>query len=156
MLMIRMPLLAMLALTMTLSACGGFRQSKLNPFNWFGRSQAVAVVPLVSGDKAADPRPLVQQVVSMSVDPVPEGVIVRATGLPPTQGYWKGELVALPLDDKGRQVFEFRLAPPPEPTRVSTEFSREVTVGAFVSNLKLSSINEIVVQGETNARSSRR
>ncbi len=152
----RLPLLATLMLTLTLSACGGLRESRLNPLNWFGRSQAAAPVALVSSVDQADPRPLVQQVVSMSVEPMPGGAIVRATGLPPTQGHWSGELVARDVDDQGRLIYDFRLVPPPIAARVSTEFSRQVTVADFVSTQKLEEIRQIIVQGELNARSSGR
>ena len=152
----RPPFLAVLTLMLTLQACGGFRESRLNPFNWFGRSQPIAAVALVEPGESTDPRPLVAQVLSMSVEPLPGGAIIKATGLPPTQGHWAGELIALPVDENGRLVFEFRLAPPPGATRVSSEFSREVTVGTYLSDLKLSEVSEIVVQGQLNARSSRR
>jgi hypothetical protein len=154
--MTKLPLLVVLTLTLTLAACGSIRESRLNPFNWFGRSQAAAPATLAQPGAAVDTTPLVAQVVSMSVEPLAGGAIVRATGLSPTQGYWAGELVPRPLDENGRLVFDFRLAPPPEPKRVSTEFSRQVSVAAYLSDIKLSEINEIVVQGQLNARSSAR
>jgi hypothetical protein len=152
----RLPLLATLMLMLALSACGGLRESRLNPFNWFGRSQPIAPVTLITSVEQADPRPLVQQVLTMSVEPMQGGVIVRATGVPPTQGWWSGELVARDLDEQGRLIYDFRIVPPPTATRVSTQFSREVTVADFISNQKLEEISQIIVQGELNARSSGR
>lgn len=144
-----------LSATLVLSACGAMRESRLNPFNWFGRAQPVQTVA-VSQTVDEDPRPLVDQVLSLSVEPMQGGAIVRATGLPPTQGWWDGELVAGEVDENGRLVYEFRLTPPLEQTRVSTQRSREVTVAAFLSTFKLESISQIVVQGSNNALSSRR
>lgn len=152
----KLPLMAALTLTLAVSACGGIRESRLNPLNWFGRSQAVAPAALMSSVDQADPRPLVEQVVSLSVEPMPGGAIVRATGLPPTQGYWRGELVARDIDEQGRLIYDFRIVPPPTPTRVSTPFSREVTVADFLSNQKLEEITQISVQGQINARSAAR
>ncbi|MBL4928644.1 hypothetical protein [Fuscibacter oryzae] len=149
--------LALIAAT-SLSACG-FGQSRLNPLNWFGRSKEVpvAAAPEVVGKAAVDDgRQLVQSVLSMTVEPNPGGAIITATGLPPSQGWWKAELVALPVDDKGVLVLEFRVAQPPEPWPAGTQWSREITAGYSLSNIKLQNISEIVVQGETNARASRR
>ena len=39
-------LTALLTLTLILAGCGGFRDSKLNPFNWFGRSEETEKVAL--------------------------------------------------------------------------------------------------------------
>jgi hypothetical protein len=143
-----------LLLCLSLAACGGMRDSRLNPFNWFGRSAEVEQVAMPEAPK--DPRGLVQQVISLNVEEVPGGAIVRATGLPPTQGYWEAELVALPVDETGRLVLEFRVFPPIETMRAGTQPSREVVVALYLSNYKLEAIREIVVQGSANARSARR
>lgn len=144
-----------LTLTLALAGCGGFRDSRLNPFNWFGRSAPAEKVE-VAADPAADPRPLVEVVTDMQVDAFPGGAIVRATGLTPTQGWWAAELVELPIDEDGVLVLEFRLLPPIENTDVNTPQSRTVTVGTSFSEVKLSRISRIVVQGKTNARASQR
>ena len=145
---------ALLCLCLVLAACGGFRDSKLNPFNWFGRSEEVEKVALPVAP--ADQRGLVQQVISLQVEEVPSGAIVRATGLPPTQGYWEAELVAQPVDENGRLVLEFRIFPPIKTMPAGTQPSREVVVATYLSAYKLASIREIVVQGATNARAARR
>lgn len=144
-----------LTLTLVLAGCGGFRDSRLNPFNWFGRS-APAEKVVVTTDPAADPRPLIEVVTDMQVDPFPGGAIVRATGLTPTQGWWQAELVELPIDAEGVLVLEFRLLPPITPTDVNTPQSRTVTAGTSFSEIKLAKISRIVVQGKTNARASAR
>lgn len=143
--------IAVIALT-ALSACGGFG-GKLNPLNWFKRSAPAAVV---TSDAPADKRPLVQDVLSMQIESYPGGAIVRATGLPPTQGYWDAELVAQPLDDKGTLVLEFHVFPPITTKGVVNQQSREITVAYNLSNIKLQGVNQIVVQGASNARASRR
>ena len=137
-----------------LAGCGGFADSGLNPANWFGNSAPSETIVLPA--ERGDPRPLVDAVLTMKVEPVPGGAIVRATGQTPTQGWWAAELVPMPLDENGTLVYEFRLVPPMTATEVSTPRSREVEVAIYISDFKLESVREIVVQGSGNARSARR
>lgn len=146
----------LLAAALTLSACSGFRDSRLNPRNWFGRSQPQETV--AAETIPADPRSLVDQVTEMSIERMAGGAIVRAAGLPPTQGWWNAELVA---ENDGRAVdgvmtYRFVIAPPTGPRRVSTPQSREVTAAVFLSDIGLADVSRIVVQGERNARTARR
>lgn len=138
------------------ASCGRIRESRLNPFNWFGGSRRRERVADTRPVEVQDPRLLVAQVVSLNVDPYSSGAIVRAKGIPPTQGWWEAELVARPLDENGVQVYDFRVFPPVTDTDPGTPQSREITVAVSISNVKLDQITEIVVQGETNALSSRR
>ena len=149
----RLPLLAALTAVMLLTACGGFRESRLNPRNWFGRSEPV---DRVLAEAPADPRPMIDQVLMMVVEPYPGGAIVRATGLPPTQGYWDAALEPLPMDENGVLVYEFRIFPPIVPRRAGTQPSREITAAASLSDIALQGVTQIVVQGAQNARASRR
>ena len=143
-----------LSLCLMLAGCGGFRDSRLNPFNWFGKSQPRETIVLP--DKAADPRPLVDAVLTLAVEQIPGGAIIRATGQTPSQGWWKADLVAQPITEDGVLVFEFRLFPPITQTDVNTPRSREVTVATYLSDIKLDAVREIVVQGASNARTARR
>lgn len=156
-------LLAALAAVSLVSACGGVGSSSLNPFNWGkGRQQAS---PDTLEPKGGYPSqnlpeiPQVAQVLSLKIDRNPGGVIVRATGLPPTQGYWDGQLKATndgEPDKNGVLTFQFLLVPPPVPSAVSTKASREVTVATYVDNYKLRSVRRIVVEGANNSLSARR
>lgn len=146
--------LLLVTLCVALSGCGGMRQSKLNPFNWFGKSEPRETIVLP--DEKTDPRPLVETVLTLTVEPIPGGAIVRARGLTPTQGWWDAELVPLPLSEDGVLVYEFRLVPPLNPTDVNTQRSREIDVAIYMSDYKLEAVREIVVQGATNARVARR
>lgn len=140
-----------LAVALLLAACG---ESRLNPFNWFGGSteeDTVAVVEVVT-----DPRPLVAEVTALTIDRTPTGAIVRARGLPPTQGWWAAELVPVETEDPADVVYEFRVVPPPAATPVSTPRSREIVVAAFIPNLQLAQVRRITVRGQNSARTSGR
>ena len=137
-----------------LSACAGVRDSKVNPFNWFKKSRPEPVMAMPVAP--VDDRMLVENVLSLAVEPFPGCAIIRATGLPPTQGYWDAELVAQPVDENGKLVLEFRIFPPVTPAGVVNQQSREVVAGLRLSNIKLDGVRQIVVQGASNARSSSR
>lgn len=147
-------IIAILVLATGLAGCGGFRESRLNPLNWFRPAEQAFVGELYV--RPEDPRALVAEVTDLTVEPHATGAIIRATGLPPSQGYWEAELVALPLDAEGRLVFEFRIFPPPAPLPAGTPRSREITVATSLSTRRLEGVSAIVVQGASNALSSRR
>jgi hypothetical protein len=149
----RLTLSAALAALILLSACGGFGQSKMNPLNWFKRG---APEELVFVQRPKDPRALIGQVSVLKVEPFPGGAIVRATGVPSSQGWWDAELVKVETDDDGVILYEFRIFPPPAPRPAGTPYSRQVTVAASLSSIALEGITKIVVQGEANALSSKR
>ncbi len=152
--LMRLSIIAVLVLATALSGCARLKESRFNPLNWFGNARTAAVTDLYVLPE--DPRALVAQVTALKVEPYPGGAIVRATGVPPTQGYWEAELVAQPLDDQGRLVFEFRVFPPVVPAAAGTPYSRQITVAAALSTIRLQGVNAIVVQGAGNALSSGR
>ncbi len=143
-----------LGLAVAVAGCGKVRQSRLNPFNWFRKSKPRETIVLPGAE--TDPRPLVDTVLSMAVEPIPGGAVVRARGVTPTQGWWDAELVKRDVEEPGVLVYEFRLQPPAEPTDVNTQQSREIDVAIYLSDVKLDGVHEIVVQGAKNARSARR
>lgn len=155
----RTALLTLAALPVGLSACARLRESRLNPLNWFGGSRRRRTRSEATAAETADGRQLVREVTEMVVEQVPGGAIVRATGLPPTQGWWKAELKSDTRgrpDENGVVTYRFLVYQPLTQTRVSTPQSRELTAAVFLSDIRLEAISEIVVQGETNSRASRR
>lgn len=157
----RTPTAAVLAALLILTACGGLRDSRLNPLNWFGRSTAGATTLAPEGGYAAargDFRVPVREVTKLTVERIQGGALLTVVGLPPTQGWWDAELVPenreRPVD--GVLTYRFLVAEPRVVSRVSTQPSREVTAGRFISDFKLEEVRSIVVLGETNSRSSRR
>lgn len=147
------PTLALSAL-LALAACSNWSESNVNPSNWFDGRQADALVP-VATELPGDPRPFVEEVLSMQIESYPGGVIVRATGLPPTQGYWDAELVPQVPDEKGRLVLEFHVQTPTLAYPANTRQSREITVAYTISTIKLEGVTSIEVRGRSNSKSSR-
>ena len=149
------PLLVTLSLVVGLGGCGAIRESRLNPFNWFGRSAPVEQV-LIAGETAVDPRALVDEVLSLDIEAFPGGASLRAEGRTPVQGYWAAELVARLIEKDGVLVYDFRILPPINTTDVNTPQSRQVAVAVSLSDIKLDGISQIIVQGARNARAVRR
>lgn len=140
-------------LGLTLAGCG-FGKSRLNPVNWFGKSRQGEQVATYTAP--ADPRGLIDTVTTLKVEPYRGGAIVRATGLPPTQGFWDAELTLLPNDGSSQMVYEFRIAPPKTTTPSGTTTSREVTVATSITDFNLDGISAIEVRGAQNALKARR
>lgn len=148
------PLLALLAVSI-LASCGSIRDSRMNPFNWFGASREESRLGPTA--REIDNRLLVAQVTAMAIERTSTGAILRAEGLTPTQGWWDAEL--LPETQRpvnGVMTYRFVVAAPRETTRVSTPQSRSVSVAVALSVAQLEEISQIVVQGAQNSRSVRR
>lgn len=173
-----------LAAAGALAGCGGFRDSRANPRNWFSgrrarRSQEAAasadepVNPLIpkrgedeeggifSGRRRRD-APYegtpVAVVSAFELKPVSGGGLVAVEGLTLRQGAYDVRLI--PEDPDGQPVggvlrYELR-AVQPEDTPQGPERTREVLAAAFVSNKVLESTNEIRVRGAQNERVIRR
>ncbi len=131
----------LMAICAAVSACGGGR---------FGGAASRATAP------AADPRPLIETVESADIVPTQSGVVLRATGIAPVQGYWEGALVREEMGDPSVLAFAFRAAQPTGPTRISTQRSREITVARTLSPSDLAGIREIRVVGAATGRVIRR
>ncbi|MBR9649688.1 hypothetical protein [Thalassovita aquimarina] len=150
-----------------LSGCGN---SRLNPKNWFGRSQpapvanAADVNPLIPARRsrllARDTSyqgQLVGEIRDLTIERVPGGAMARVTGLADRQGPYEVRL--MPMND-GQPVggvlsFELRaLGSPRNP--VGPEASRLLTAAVFLTDQELAGVREIKVLGARNARSSRR
>lgn len=148
-------LVIVVAGALALSGCARVGESRLNPFNWFGGGSEEERV--VTVQEVSDPRPLVAEVTTLVVERTPSGAIIRATGLPPQQGWYSGALV--PETDgpvNGVLAYRFRAFPPREATRVSTRQSRELSVAVSVSTVMLADTRLIQVIGARNVRSVRR
>ena len=145
------------ALLAVLAGCGAV--SSLNPLGWFGRGERVeTLTPLEPAAAVVDNRPLMESLVSLRIEQTPGGAIVWATGLPPTQGWWAGELVSETDGEpvNGVLAYSFRAVPPLGPTRFSTPRSREIVVGRVLSRQDLAGVSAIQVRAARNALAARR
>lgn len=144
-----------MAVVVILGACSTVRESRVNPLNWFGPSQPVAA-PLVEA-KPVDldgGRILVADVTELHVERATGGMIIRAKGVPPSQGWYKAQLVEESREG-GELTFRFVLQPPEAGSRQGTPASREITVATFVNDFKLQGIQTVTVRGAGSGRSVR-
>ncbi|MEP3345884.1 MAG: hypothetical protein ABJN34_02110 [Litoreibacter sp.] len=144
-------ILAILAMSLTVTACGRIRDSRANPFNWFGRDRA-ETVEVTDEAFLRDPRPFVAQVISLEIKQTPEGAIIQAVGLPPVQGYWNAELLEVDVDDLSTLTYEFRVSPPKVRTAQGPQRSREILVAEAVATTRLNKVRTITVIGQGNRR----
>ena len=143
--------------SLALSACSRVQESRLNPFNWFGKSESSAstLAPKEGySSSVIDNRALVEQVSGLEATPTQGGALIVARGLPATQGWWDAELVA--ADESGAVdgvlTYTFRVAEPRKPRPAAPASSREVTAAVFLSPQKLQGVRQIVVIGASNSR----
>ena len=151
----RKAVLAGLAAVMVVTGCASVRDSRFNPFNWFGRSKEERAVAQVAATLDGG-RVQVAQVTELFVEPTTGGAIVRAKGVPPTQGWYRAELIREETATEGEAVFRFVVKQPQGVAPQGTPFSREVTVATFLNDFALEGIRTITVTGAQNARSTRR
>ena len=169
----RLILLGLVA-TMTLTACGTVRESRLNPFNWFGGSREAPAQPVQSDNplipqrtgflgsrREADiytgvPVEVIRDVV---VERVPGGAIVRATGVSRFQNIYDIRLTPanedeVPVDG----VLDYRLEAriPERPIAGGSENLRSVIVARSLTDQQLEGVRQIRVSGTQNAQVSRR
>ena len=172
----RKTLLALMASTLLVSACGMVRDSRVNPLNWFGRAEPAAVsaseaeanplIPTRRGlfarirEPEADyeGRPF-EQVTDLTVEPVPGGAIVRATGLAARQGIYSVRLTPeneeeLPVN--GVLTYRLEGVRPDRPTPQGSKATREVIAARHLTTQDLQGVREIRVEGQLNALVSRR
>lgn len=164
-----------LAAASALAGCGGFRQSRVNPRNWFGRSTSRRVA--TSDPESTNPlipkredRILfrrrnevylgtpVDLVTRMVIERTDDGAIIRVVGLPLRQGAYDVRLI--PDNEDGKPVngeLGYALmAVQSDGMPQGPERLREVTAGVFVSNQTLENSEIIRVRGARNEQVSRR
>ncbi|MCB4454380.1 hypothetical protein [Leisingera sp. McT4-56] len=165
------PLALTLACALVLSACG-WRDSRLNPTNWFGSSAPVEAAatengnPLMPQESNArgifakkppkDKSVLISQVSGLQIERTTSGAIIHATGIAARQGAFKVELRRAEQSEEGVLAYDFRIVYPDEPTITGSEFSRTLHAARTLSNQDLQEIRVVRVNGAENARESRR
>ncbi|OSP55628.1 hypothetical protein BV911_06700 [Pseudoruegeria sp. SK021] len=133
-----------------LQGCSG------NSGGWFSEPVATSLEPKDGyAPETVDTRPLIDDITALRVEPTVGGLILWATGLPPTQGYWDATLVKVGDADTSATAltYEFRIRPPVSPQLTSSPDSREIQAGVFVSDIALRDIRTLTVIGARNSRS---
>ncbi len=163
---------AVLLLTMSafvLASCGAVRESRLNPFNWFGRAEPVEVDATAASNPLIPERSIfasrrgskvyagvpVAQVTALRVDRLPGGAVITATGITDRLGAHDTRLV-LESSENGVNTYALRTLYDPFNRSVGTTRARTVTAGVRVSDQDLAGIARIRVLSASNALESRR
>lgn len=165
------PLALTLAGALVLAGCG-WKESRINPVNWFGNSEPVEVVvdentnPLIPQKKQkrglfdkpedVDNSVLVGQLTELRIDRTNIGAIIYATAIADRQGAFDVELRPLEDTQDGVLTLEFRVVYPEDPTHLGSEYSRTVHAARSVTQQGLDGIRLIRVLAAQNARESRR
>lgn len=167
--------LSLTAMT-ALAGCGGFRNSRANPRNWFGgaRTQDVPaeatpeqINPLIPEredsifrrrrDEDAYEGTLVDQITSLEIEPTSDGAIVRVEGRTLRQDAYD---VRLESDSDGEPVnglLEFRLkAIQPAGAPQGPTGARTVIAAAFVSAQDIAATQTVRVLAARNLQESKR
>ena len=152
-----------------LSGCASFGTSKLNPLNWFGKSEAVTttvdgtpvtvlktLAPRKGFPEFVDTRPLVPAIADMSIARTTTGAIVTATGVVPALDYYDAQLVPVPSEDASTLTYDFRIRAPETSPGLGTEQQRRITVAYSLSFPELDGVRRIVVRGANGSRQTRR
>lgn len=159
--------------SLLLSACSGWRDSRINPTNWFGKSRSQPVsapspentnplIPERVGIFRKDKREvyagtLLSEVTDVVVERTSTGGIVRVTGQSRLQG---AHDIRLTSDTDGEPVdgvLTFSLkALQPNDQGVGSKAARTVRVGRYVSSDVLAQTTTIRVIAERNVRTTRR
>tara|TARA_R110000796_G_scaffold3763_5_gene14400 strand:+ start:2042 stop:2563 length:522 start_codon:yes stop_codon:yes gene_type:complete len=162
--------------TLVLTGCATVRDSRVNPFNWFGKArsepishsstQANPLIPETSSifskkrnkEAVYNGRPI-DQITDLTIERVAGGVLVRATGLAARQGLYDVQLVPqnkdeLPID--GVLTYRLEGVEPAPQTAIGAAPTREVTVARALTDQQLAEVHTIRIEGQRNALTSRR
>lgn len=152
------PVMALVCAALVLGACGGLRESRMNPRNWFGESRQAERPSLGQTSAMIDNRPLVPEVTTLTIERTSSGGIIRAESVMPVAGWWDPELLAenfgRPVD--GVLTLRFVAAAPRQPVPAANPAARTITAVRAIGMADLDTISEVVVVGANNARRVRR
>ncbi len=167
------PVLALALAALVLTGCGSVRESRLNPFNWFGGSREVATVsagevnpllPANQGGVLQRPDQVyagvpIDEILELQIDRTRSGAIIVARGLAARQGPYEVRLTPLDEDETpqdGVLSYSFDVIYSASNTDVGPEQTRRVTVARSIGNQTLAETRIVRVVGARNAREVRR
>ncbi|MGB1208444.1 MAG: hypothetical protein ACPG7W_04540 [Paracoccaceae bacterium] len=161
--------MALVAAALLVGGCSQVRESRLNPFNWFGRSAAPAattevpegvnpLIPQGGGSLfAARPEPdyagtPIDVISNVRLDPTPGGAILLVYGASAAMGAYDVRLVPdETLTGERVMVFDLRSLMPAE----QQPGPQNIVAARTLSRQDLEGVREILVRGEQNSRSLR-
>ncbi len=167
---------ALLLSTLVLTGCATVRDSRVNPFNWFGKARSAPIAqssaqanPLIpqtssifsrkrNSNAVYNGRP-VDQITDLTIERVPGGILLRATGLAARQGLYDVQLVPqnkdeLPVD--GVLTYRLEGGEPASQTPIGAAATREVIVARTLTDQQLAEVHTIRIEGQRNALTSSR
>lgn len=164
------PISVLMIATLVLTSCGSVGKSRLNPMNWFGRSESRPVQtddgvnPLIPKKRASAFRKeqdtsyagwALAEISELVIERRPGGAIIRATAVAEYQGAFDLKLVKVPEESTGGTLtYAFRgIQPRKERGPVA---SRTHTAAVWLTDNQLLGIQTIQVKGDRNVRSVRR
>lgn len=170
------PLIALVTAGSVLTACGGWRDSRVNPSNWFGPSTPAPIeatageetnplIPKNSGKGLfARPDPedrsiLITQVTELKVEPTTTGAIITVVGVANRQGGFDTELrpIVTPENtEAGILAYGFRVVYPEDATPQGPVQTRTIREAVSVSRQDLAGIKVIRVEAKDGALETRR
>ncbi|QYX55671.1 hypothetical protein K1T73_11285 [Roseovarius sp. SCSIO 43702] len=169
----------MVVSSLTLAGCAGWRDSRVNPGNWFGggapkraaqpTTSTAASNPLIpdqsgsifrrkSAVEVYEGTPI-HSVTSLALEPSSGGAILRVTGVPLRQGAFDVRLTPVSgrIDQPVNGVLAYRLeAIQPTTTPQGPERTRRVHAGRFLTDETLRDVRVISVRGAGNVITTRR
>lgn len=165
------PVSVLLFATLVLTSCGAVRDSRVNPLNWFGRSQSAPVVmtdtevnPLIPRRKESIFRQekdtsyrgtALGEITELVIERRPGGAIIRATAVADQLEAFDLKLVKVEEEsDQGTLTYVFRGL---QPRRAQGPVaSRTHTAAIWVTDNQLRDVRVIQVKGARNVRTVRR
>ncbi len=170
------PFMILTVSAVLLSSCSTVRNSRVNPFNWFGRSQSQPVSVQTDGSAANPLIPAtrrngllglgttkpegpylgqpIAEVSELLIERRAGGAIIRTTGVADRVGPFDVRLVPLP-DAPGTLSYTFSALQTPGP-RNTSPWARTVTAAIWLTDQELAGIQTIRVVGRTNQLVTRR
>jgi hypothetical protein len=159
----------LIASTLVLASCGTVRESRFNPFIWFGKSRSqpvaegVEVNPLIprrnafAAARRVEAGVLIDQVAELVVERRPGGAVIRARGVSATVGISKARLSLVEEESTDMdRIYELLYIPFPARIAGGSEAARSVMVAKALTDRELQQLRTITVRAARNERVTRR
>ena len=160
----------LLTASLLTTGCESTRDSKANPFNWFGGSKKegnqsdakTALIPkkkltlfTMKKTEAVYLGQPIDKLSTLVVDEVPGGLLVQVTGMAQKTGFYNGQLIPLDSADPAVRDYRFDIIQPTDTARGSPA-SRTLSVAVYLTDQDLEAIRVIRVRGANNTLIKRR